>query len=65
MKLHIEEIRESKGISLSKLAKLIGISKSALFYIERGATQPKLITMCRIAKALDVHVVELFSYEDD
>lgn len=61
MKLYIEEVRREKGMSLSELSRRCGISKSTLFYIELGATDPKLSTLCKISKALDVPAASLFS----
>ncbi|MCL2856149.1 MAG: helix-turn-helix transcriptional regulator [Oscillospiraceae bacterium] len=60
-KLDVEEIRKQKGISLSELSRRSGIAKSTLFYIELNATDPKLSTICKIAKALDVPAGMLFS----
>lgn len=61
MKIYIEEIRNKKGISLSELSRRCGVSKSTLLYIEMGATDPRIGTLCKIAKALNVPVVYLFS----
>ena len=63
MRLYIQEIRKQKGISLSELSRRCGVAKSTLFYLELNATDPKLSTICKIAKALDVHAYSLFSCE--
>lgn len=61
MKFYIEKIRKEKNISLSELSRRSGVAKSALSYIEMYASDPKVSTMCKIAKALDVHVIDLFA----
>jgi transcriptional regulator with XRE-family HTH domain len=61
MKFNITKIRTKKGMSLSELARRSGVAKSALFYIEIGGTpNPRFDTLCKIAKALNVRVAELF-----
>lgn len=58
---NIENIRKSKGISLNKLHKLTGISRSYLFDLENNRrTNPSLIMLEKIAKILDVKVKDLF-----
>ena len=63
MKFYITEIRKQKGLSIRGLAKTANVSKSNLAEIEKGNINPKLGTMCSIAKALDVSVHELFECE--
>ena len=57
-KLH--EIREEKGISLRGLAKLAVVSKTQINEIENGQSDPTLKTMCRIAKALNMKIEDIF-----
>lgn len=59
----LKEIRESKHISLEELAKLSGVSKSHLNYIERNEKEPTISTLFRIAKALNVDVLDLCKVE--
>lgn len=63
MKFYIEEIRKQQDISLSELSRLSGVAKSTIFYIEIGATDAKIGTLCKIAKALDIPIYRLFSCE--
>ncbi|MFC4320734.1 helix-turn-helix domain-containing protein [Litchfieldia salsa] len=53
----IREIREDKGISLNKLSRLSGVSKSYISFIERGKqTNPSISVLERIAEALEIKV---------
>ncbi|WP_078545728.1 helix-turn-helix domain-containing protein [Litchfieldia alkalitelluris] len=53
----IRELREDKGISLNKLSKLSGVSKSYLSIIERGKqSNPSISVLERIAEALETEV---------
>jgi transcriptional regulator with XRE-family HTH domain len=55
----IAELREKRGLTLSQLAKLVGMSKSALWAVEQGRVSPTISTLWKIANALDVTFGEL------
>jgi transcriptional regulator with XRE-family HTH domain len=55
----IAELREKRGLTLSQLAKLVGISKSALWAVEQGRVSPTISTLWKIANALGVTFGEL------
>lgn len=51
--------RKQKGMSLDELAKRSGVSKSMLSQIEQAKANPTVITVWKIARALDLGVQEL------
>ena len=53
------EIRLARGYSLRALAAKVGMSYVALFRAEVGDTDPRLSTLRKLAKALNVTVTEL------
>ena len=55
----LRAIREGKGVSLRGLKKLSGVAVATLARIEAGGYDPRLSTLRRLAKALDVTVAEL------
>jgi Predicted transcriptional regulators len=55
----IVELRKKRSLTLSQLAKLVGISKSALWAIEQGRVSPTISTLWKIANALGVTFGEL------
>lgn len=58
---YIKQIREGKGISLSKLAEKTGISAGYICHLEKGSrTNPSITIMDKIAKALDKTIAEIF-----
>lgn len=59
----LKEIREQKQISLEQLAKMSGISKSHLNYIERQEKEPTLTILIKIAKALNIDIKDLYKVE--
>ena len=55
----LRAIREGKGVSLRGLKKVSGVAVATLARIEAGGYDPRLSTLRRLAKALDVTVAEL------
>jgi transcriptional regulator with XRE-family HTH domain len=51
--------REGKGYSQDKLAERADLDRTYISGIERGVRNPGLLSICRLAKALDVSVSEL------
>lgn len=61
----IRKIRTGKGLGLSQLAQLTGISTSALSTIETAGRDARASTLFRIAKALRVPVADLFGVKEN
>lgn len=53
MRAWLKEIRDSKGLTQEKVAKLSGISRSHYTHIEQGTKTPSVEVAKRIAKQLD------------
>jgi transcriptional regulator with XRE-family HTH domain len=58
--MFIKRIRVKRGISQERLAFDTGIDRSYMGGLERGAENPTIDLLDRIAKTLDVPLVELF-----
>lgn len=63
VKIKIREVRESKNISLSELARKAKVSVSHLSDIERNIKEPGITIMVKIAIALEVDIKELYEVE--
>lgn len=61
---NIKEVRQGLGYSQEKVASLSGISNSTLSAYENSKKIPNLITIAKIARALDVSIERLY-YGDD
>ena len=61
MQLRSKEVSKSQGISITKLAELVGITQPNMSNIANGKTSPSLELLDRIATALGVTVPELFA----
>lgn len=51
--------RERKGLSMTQLGEMAGLSQQSVSYIERGLRIPTLDTLLRIAAALEVDLWKL------
>jgi transcriptional regulator with XRE-family HTH domain len=58
--IRVRELRTARGLSQEKLAEGAGIHRTYLGGIELGLRNPSLKNIARIARALDVTIVELF-----
>lgn len=64
MKLNrVEEFRRRKGMNLSELAGMLGISRQSLHAIEIGSQVPKVYLAVKLAKVLGTDVEDLFPWE--
>lgn len=61
--MRIKEFRFKKGLSQNDLGKLTGMSQQQIAQYENEKRRPKMETLAKIAKALDVSVSELISDE--
>jgi transcriptional regulator with XRE-family HTH domain len=55
----LRQIRERQGYSIRALAEKVGMAYPALFRLESGEADPRLSTLRRLAKALNVTVADL------
>ncbi len=58
----IREIRNKKGVSLRKLAEIVGVSNVNILYIEKGKINTSLPVLKGIAKALNYNIDKLLSF---
>lgn len=61
----IRKIRQESGLTLTAAAEKADLTKSALSKIETAGISPPISTLIRIAKALEVPLVEFFVDEED
>jgi transcriptional regulator with XRE-family HTH domain len=55
----VRELREARGWSQEQLAETAGMNWLQVGHIERGASDPKLSTVYKLAKALRVAAADL------
>lgn len=62
---NLEQLRRRRGISASRLAASVGVSRQAIYDIESGNYVPNTAVALKLARALDVGVEQLFRLEED
>ena len=61
---NLKKLREKKGLSQDRLAKLADVANNTIIKIEQGENiNPTLATLKKIAKALEVSLDELTGYQ--
>lgn len=65
MKIYIRQYRKLKNMTLEELSRASQISTTHISDIENGKNCPTLITLCKIAKALNVSAKDLFDCDDE
>jgi putative transcriptional regulator len=60
--LRIKELREEKGLDQKAFAFDCEIGRTQLHMIENGKTNPRLLTLMKIANALEVSLSELLNF---
>ena len=64
MARNLKKLREKKGLSQDRLAKLADVANNTIIKIEQGEnTNPTLATLKKIAKALGVSLDDLTGYQ--
>ncbi|MDD1766090.1 MAG: helix-turn-helix transcriptional regulator [Methanomassiliicoccales archaeon] len=64
MKTRIKELRARYGMTQEDLAKVVGVRRETVLFIEKGEYNPSLNLAHAIAKALKTSIDELFIFED-
>ena len=61
----LKVFRAEYGMNQSELAKLVGVSRQTISFIERGEYSPSVILALKIAKIFNTNVESIFKYEQD
>ncbi len=57
--LNVAQLRKEQGLSRNELGRLTGLRASSIYRIETGGSSPRLQTIEKLARALQVHPSEL------
>jgi len=60
----MKAFRKAKGFSQGELAYMCGLDKADICRYESGKKIPNMYTLSKLAKALDVKVIDLNEYEE-
>jgi len=64
MRTRIKELRARYDMTQEDLAKLVGVRRETILFIEKGEYNPSLNLAHAIAKALKTTIDELFLFDD-
>jgi putative transcriptional regulator len=65
MKSRIKELRARHDLTQEDLAKLVGVRRETILFLEKGKYNPSLLLAHNIARALKTTIDELFIFEDE
>ena len=60
----IKQVRERKGFNQPRLAEKSGVQQAIISKAERNIKTITTSTLCRLAKALDCEITDLFTIEE-
>jgi putative transcriptional regulator len=64
MKTRMKEFRARHDLTQDELAKMVGVRRETILFLEKGKYNPSLKLAHDVAKALKTTVDELFIFED-
>ncbi len=64
MRNRIRELRTGKSMTQEQLAKIVGVRRETIVFLEQGKYNPSLLFAHRVAQTLDIAIDELFSFEE-
>ncbi len=64
MKTRIKELRARYGLTQDDLAKIVGVRRETILFIEKGEYNPSLNLAHAIAKVLKTTIDDLFLFDD-
>jgi putative transcriptional regulator len=65
MKTKMKEYRAKTGLTQEKLAQIVGVRRETIIFLEQGKYNPSLRLACKVAKALNTTIEELFTFDDE
>jgi len=64
MKTRIKEYRAKRNLTQEKLAKMVGIRRETIIFLEQGKYNPSLKLAYNVAKVLQANIEEIFLFDD-
>lgn len=64
VKTRIKEFRARHDLTQEALAKMVGVRRETIVFLEKGKYNPSLKLAYRISRCLDTTIDELFVFED-
>jgi putative transcriptional regulator len=65
MQTRIKQYRAQRNLTQQALADLVGVRRETIIFLEQGKYNPSLRLAHNIARALEVSIDDVFSFEDE
>jgi putative transcriptional regulator len=65
MRTRLKEFRARHGLTQEDLAKMVGVTRKTIVFLEKGDYNPSLQLAYDVAKALKSNIYELFIFEEE
>ena len=65
MRTRIKELRARHDLTQAELAKMVGVRRETIVFLEKGRYNPSLRLAHDVAVALESSIDELFIFDDD
>jgi len=65
MKNRMKEFRAKHNLTQEKLAKIVGVRRETIIFLEQGKYNPSLRMAHNVAKALGTSIDELFIFDEE
>ena len=65
MKNRISELRKARSMTQQDLADLLGVTRQTIISLEGGRYNPSIMLAFKLARAFDLHIEDIFIYEED
>ena len=60
----MKELREEHGLTQEELARIVGVRRETIIYLEKGKYNPSLRLAYNVAKALKSAIEDVFIFEN-
>jgi putative transcriptional regulator len=65
MMTRIKELRARHDLTQEELASLVGVRRETILFLEKGRYNPSLKLACKIARALQASIEEIFIFDEE
>lgn len=65
MKTRIKELRARHDLTQEELARMVGVRRETILFLEKGKYNPSLKLACRVARVLQSTIEEVFIFEEE
>ena len=65
LRTRIKELRARHGLTQEELARMVGVRRETILFLEKGKYNPSLKLAYKIALALQASIDEIFIFEEE